>query len=108
YPPPLNANGFSRGKRFRNHKSTRHARFVFLFQCAANPLIQCGQSFATPTVVVSNPGAGRWYSANANQYPTRITPSAIHFTRAERIPSRNRKPYPRPICVSVSSNVKKV
>src|SRR5215475_5682351 len=59
YPPPLNANGLSRGKRFRNHTSNRHARFVFLFQCAANPLIQCGQSFGTPTVVVSKSGAGR-------------------------------------------------
>src|SRR5262245_1387250 len=60
YPPHLNENGFSRGKRFRNHTSNRHARFVFLFQCAANPLIQCGQSLGTPTVVVSKSGGGRW------------------------------------------------
>jgi hypothetical protein len=38
YPPPLKANGRSRGKRFRNHTSNAQARLLFLFQCAANPL----------------------------------------------------------------------
>jgi len=37
YPPPLNVNQPSGGKRLRNHVSKAQARFVFLFQWAANP-----------------------------------------------------------------------
>ena len=37
YPPPLKRNQPSGGNRFRNQVSNAQARFVFLFQWAANP-----------------------------------------------------------------------
>src|ERR1035437_10119335 len=88
YPPLFATNGSVRGDRLRNHWSKAFPRLVFLYQWAANP------------------GAGD--SAQPSHEPVKRAPSAVHCQRGGRNPRRNKNGSPKPICVSVSSNVKYV
>src|SRR5215472_13131570 len=78
YPPSLYSNRLSRGKRFRNHWSKRFPKLKFLFQCAAKPVKLCAafHSGETPTVFQSKFRGAAGYTAQASQYPARITASA--------------------------------